>query len=267
MQHAVSADGTRIAYSTLGQGPTVVLVDGALCRRGFGPAKPLAEKLQDRFRVVFYDRRGRGDSEPGPGCDVDREVQDLQAVIAAVGGDVFLYGTSSGAMLAARAVAAGTEVKKLVLHEPPLALDGTHVPQPPDLPARIDQAIAEDRRGDAVALFMKSVGVPAFGRFMMKLIPGVWSGLTPSAHTLPHDFALLGDTQRGGPLPEDLVESFRRIDVPTRLMVGGKSPPWMHHTVKRLAEEIAHSDVVELAKQQHNVSPQAMAPALACFFA
>ena len=262
-----SKDGTRLAISRLGAGPALVLVDGALCRRGFGPMVTLAPLLAKQFSVVHYDRRGRGESGDAEGYSIEREIEDLAAVVESMGEVPSLYGTSSGAMLAARAVADGVKVKRLVLHEPPLALDGTHQPEPADLQQQVARALADDRRGDAVALFMKSVGVPGIGRFMMRLIPGVWSGLTPSAHTLPYDFAMLGDTQRGVPLPRDVQAVFHAIDVPTRVLVGGKSPAWMHHAVKRVAQEIPGADVHELPGQQHNVAAKAVAPQLVSFFA
>jgi len=275
-QFVTSADGTRIACETHGTGPALILVDGAMCRRQMGPSPALWPLLADAFAVTFYDRRGRGDSGdaagvvPGqaPADVVDREIDDLIAVAAAVAGDagVFVYGSSSGAMLAARATARGLKVKKLVLHEPPLALDGTRVPEPIDYQAQIGAFVANHKPGDAVKLFMRVVGVPAPALVIMRFIPGLWKKLTVSAHTLPYDFALLGDTQTGGPLPVAVRDVFARIAVPTLLLVGGKSPPYMHHAVKTAAALITTSTTTVLPGQEHNVSPKAIAPRLRAFF-
>lgn len=201
MKTVTSKDGTRIAYVQHGSGPPLLLVDGAMCSTTFGPMPKLAPRLSDRFTVVHYDRRGRGDSGDQPQYAVEREIEDVQALVNALGGEAYVYGTSSGAVLAARAVAAGVKAKGLVLHEPPLSLDGTRHPDPADFREQIGRAVAEGRRGDAVKMFMRVVGVPAIGIFFMRIIPGVWRPATAVAHTLPYDFAVLGDTQSGGPLP------------------------------------------------------------------
>src|SRR5262245_34249829 len=172
-----SKDGTRIAYERHGEGPPLVLVDGAMCRRQFGPMAPLAKLLAPRFTVAYYDRRGRGDSGDTPPYAVEREVEDLAAIVDALGGSAFVYGTSSGAALAMRAAASGVRVRKLVLFEPPYAMDPSASPLLATYRARIDALLAAGRRGDAIALFSKVVGMPAFAIFMMKLMPNVWPKL------------------------------------------------------------------------------------------
>jgi pimeloyl-ACP methyl ester carboxylesterase len=267
MKTVTSKDGTKIAYEQMGSGPPLILVDGAFCRRAFGPMRGLAALLAERFTVIHYDRRGRGDSGDGSAYDVEREVEDLQALVDAAGGEAFLYGTSSGAVLAARAVAAGTNVKKLALYEPPLALDGTHHPDPADFIERIVGFIKADRRGDAVKLFMKVVGVPAVGIFFMQLMPGVFKGLKSVAHTLPYDFAVLGDTQRGAALPTELESKLRSINVPTLTLAGGKSPPWLKHAAKKVADVVKGARTDIIPGQDHNVAARAIAPTLLQFFA
>jgi pimeloyl-ACP methyl ester carboxylesterase len=266
MSTVTSKDGTRIAYERIGSGPSVILVDGAFCRRSFGPARALAKRLAPRFTAVLYDRRGRGDSGDAPEYRVEREIEDLAAIAGALDETPFVYGTSSGAVLAARAVAAGVPARKLAVYEPPLALDGTHHPSPPDFRERIAALLSEGRRGDAVKLFMQVVGVPRIGLAFMRLIPGVFRGLKDAAHTLPHDFAILGDTQSGGPLPAELEAALRSIRVPTLAMVGGKSPAWMSHACRRVAEVVSGARTDTLPRQTHNVSAKSMAPALVRFF-
>jgi pimeloyl-ACP methyl ester carboxylesterase len=262
-----SKDGTTLAYERLGSGPPVVLVDGAFCRRAFGPMPALAPLLAERFTVLHYDRRGRGDSGDTSPYAVDREVEDVAAIVEAAGGTPCLYGISSGAALAVRAVGAGVAVKKLAVYEPPFALDGTHVPSPTDFRERIAASLAAGKRDDAVKLFMKVVGVPAFGIFFMRLMPNVWPKLRAVAHTLAYDFAILGDTQSGGPLPADLRDALTAITVPTLAMAGGKSPEWMVHAAKTVSTSVGDGTFRMIPGQDHNVAAKPMAAALTEFFA
>src|SRR5262249_48216530 len=149
------------------------------------PMAPLAKLLAPSFTVVHYDRRGRGDSGDTPPYAVEREIEDLAAVVDVVGGSAFLYGASSGAALAMRAAANGVRARKLVMFEPPYAMDPSASPLLPSYRAQIDQLLAAGRPGDAVALFMRVVGTPAFVIYMMKLFPNVWPKLKAVAHTLP----------------------------------------------------------------------------------
>lgn len=259
-----SQDGTRIGYETAGQGPPLLLVDGAFCSRKFGPMPALVPLLKDRFTVVTYDRRGRGESGDTPPHTPQREVEDLQALVQAVGGTPYVYGTSSGAVLALR-LAAATPVKKLVLFEPPLVLDDAPGPLPPDRMDEVVEHARAGRRSDAVKAFLAMVGAPRLVVAIMRLIPKVWRPLTAVAHTLPYDLALLG--KRGQPLPADVQQALAAVQAPTLVVVGGKSPPWMHHTVRKVAEGIrgAHERVVP--GQGHDIAAKAMAPVLREFFA
>ncbi len=260
-QLAVSKDGTRIAFQVDGSGPPLLLVDGAFCSRAMGPAPAVSALLSSRFSVITYDRRGRGESGDTAPYDVQREIEDLQAIAAAVPGALRVYGTSSGAVLAARAVAAGLPATKLVLHEPPLSLDDTHRPSPADFREQCAAYIAAGRPGDAAKLFLRTVGVPAFGVLFMSLLP-VFKQIKKTAHTLVYDYAVLGDTQSGGPMPAELATALSSIRAPTLLLVGGKSPPYLHHAAKRVADHIAGSTVRVLPGQMHNVAAKAVAPAV-----
>lgn len=269
-----SRDGTRLGVSVLGAGPGVVLVDGAFCHRSFGPTPQLAPLLAQHFTVVHHDRRGRGTTGKGNSAwSIEREIEDIDALVEVARresghDDVCLYGTSSGAMLAARAVAAGVRVRKLAMHEPPLSLDGTHYPQPADYIAQIDAMLKNNDPLGASKLFLRVVGVPAFAAFMMMLVPPVRRNMKTCGPTLPHDFAILGDTQRGGPLPVDIAEMLGRIAVPTLTIVGGKSPAYMHHAVKRVSELVQQPvPTVVVPGQDHNIAAKAVGPVLSSFFA
>src|SRR5512143_2532760 len=119
MSSVMSRDGTKIAYEVQGSGPPLILVDGAMCYRGMGPMPALAKRLASRFTLVLYDRRGRGESDDTPPWSAEREVDDLAALINAVGGSARLFGLSSGAALALDAVARGLPVPRLAVYEPP----------------------------------------------------------------------------------------------------------------------------------------------------
>ena len=264
MNTVTSRDGTRIAYDQRGSGPPLVLVDGAMCSRKFGPSASLAPLLAPHFTVFWYDRRGRGDSGDTPPYAVEREVEDLAAVAEVAGGSPFLYGSSSGAALAIRAAASGVRARKLVLHEPPYAMDPSASPLLDSYRGRIGELLAADRRGDAVALFMKVVGVPSFGIFVMRLLPNVWPKLKRVAHTLPYDFAQLGDTP-GRPLPRELVAVMGAVRAPSLLVLGGKSPPWMGRAVEAVASAIPGAKQRTVPGQNHAIAAKAIAPVLVEF--
>jgi pimeloyl-ACP methyl ester carboxylesterase len=258
-----SADGTAIAYATAGQGPAVILVDGALCHRAMGPSGPLAALLAEHFTVITYDRRGRGESGDTAPYSADREVEDLAALIEAAGGSAHLYGASSGAVLALEAAAQGLPVESLALYEPPFIVDDSRAPMGASYTVPLAAAVAEDRRSDAVKLFMRQVGVPAPMVAVMRVTP-VWRKLTPTAHTLVYDAAVMGDTQNGQPLPAD---RWADVTVPTLVAVGGKSPAWLQHGTRALADLLPNARYESLAGQTHVVKAKALAPVLAGFFA
>ncbi|WP_053206395.1 alpha/beta fold hydrolase [Jiangella muralis] len=258
-----SADGTAIAYTKVGSGPPLILVDGALCHRDFGPMSDLADGLADRFTVYLYDRRGRGESGDTAPYTVERETEDLEALIAAAGGEVFMYGCSSGAALALEtAKRPGSGVTKLALYELPAITDDTAKPWPGDLLARTDALVAADRRSDVVKLFMKTVGTPSFVVAIMRLTP-VWKKLKAVAHTIPNDFRVLGDTGYGKPFPAD---RWSAVTQPTLVMDGGKSPEYMRGSQRRLAEVLPNAQHRTLPGQTHMVKAAVHVPVLAGYF-
>lgn len=262
METLRSKDGTTIAYEHEGHGPALVLVDGALCSRAFGPMKGLSAALRSRFTVFRYDRRGRGDSGNTLPYSVEREIEDLGAVIAAAGGPAYVCGLSSGAALALESAACGAAVRKLALYEAPFLVDDTEPPLPEDFLARLEQAIAADRPGDAVRLFLTRVGVPSIAVALMRWFP-VWRKLSAAAPTLPNDIRIVGAYQRGKPLPATRWSSVR---IETLVMDGSKSPTWMRNGMASLATILPAAQHRTLAGQTHNVKAAALAPALTEFF-
>ena len=257
-----SSDGTPIAYEKTGAGPPVVLVDGALCYRASGPSRGMAAALADRYTVFTYDRRGRGDSGDTQPYSVDREVEDIQALVAAAGGSASVCGFSSGAVLALEAANRLPGITKLALYEPPFIIDDSRAPLPADYPDQLDDLIAADRRGDAVRLFMRQVGVPRVFVALMRLMPA-WPKLKRVAHTLRYDAAVMGDTQDGTPLA---TERWTNVSAPTLAIVGGSSPTWMQQGMRSLADLLPTAEHATLPGQTHMVKAKALGPVLAEFF-
>jgi pimeloyl-ACP methyl ester carboxylesterase len=267
MSTVVSADGTTIAYDRTGEGPALVLVDGAFCSRAFGPMPELAKQLATQFTVYTYDRRGRNDSGDTAPYAVEREIDDIEALIDSAGGTAYVHGTSSGAVLAMRATAAlGGKVTRLSVYEAPLLVDASRPAPPADYRTQMDTMIADGRNGDAVAFFMtKMVGAPAFAAVVMRVLPA-WKKLKAAAPTLRYDFAILGDSQIGKPMPAELAKALGAIGVPTLVADGGKAAPWMRHAADAVADAIPDTERVTLPGQTHQVKAAVIAPVLAEFF-
>ena len=204
-QFATSADGTRIAYAAAGTGPPLVVVEGALGHRRLGAAKALSKALTNRLTWYAYDRRGRGDSEPGRSVyECQREVEDLGAVIAAAGGTAAVLGHSSGGALALETARQGVEMAKLIVYEAPFIVDGSHEPTDPDLAEKLQSIVDDRQRSDAVKLFLNVAGVPAPIIAVMRLTPS-WKQRTAVAHTLPYDVSIVIGFRQGKPLPRRVL--------------------------------------------------------------
>jgi pimeloyl-ACP methyl ester carboxylesterase len=247
----------------MGSGPPLILVDGALCSRAFGPMPKLAPLLAKSFRVYLYDRRGRGASgDTGP-YSKEREVEDLEALIGEAGGSAFVLGLSSGAGLAIEAAASGLAIEKLAVYEPPYMVSAADYERhsKADHETQLKRLIAAGRRGDAVKYFMRDmVGVPAIFVFMMRFMPGVWSKLEAAASTLPYDAAIMGNFA----LPEARLASVRR---PTLVIGGGKSEARLRTAVEAAAKAIPNAQLRTLPGQTHNVKPEVLTPVVTEFFA
>jgi pimeloyl-ACP methyl ester carboxylesterase len=260
-----SRDGTVIAFDRTGQGPPVILVGGAFQHRAIDQATAqLAGLLAPHFTVFHYDRRGRGDSTDTPPYAVDREVEDLQALIEEAGGSAFVFGGSSGAVLALAAAARGLSITKLALYEPPFIIDDSRPPLPEDYVTRLAELVSAGRRGDAVEYFMtQAMGLPAEAAAGMRGAP-FWPALEGVAHTLAYDGAVMEDTMGGDPKP---LEKWASVTVPTLVMVGGESPPYQQHAVRALVDILPEAQLRTLEGQTHEVAPELLGPVLEEFFA
>jgi pimeloyl-ACP methyl ester carboxylesterase len=263
MSTLISRDGTVIAYETTGSGPPVVLVDGAFGHRGFGPNPALAKTLASEYRVISYDRRGRGgSSDPRPWAH-EREVEDLAAVIDQHGGEVALYAISSGVPLALEAASRLSGITRLALYEAPFILGGDRPSLSYDYVSRLDAHIAAGDRGAAVKQFLvEGVGLPAAGVAVMRLIPA-WRQMKSVAHTLPYDARLMIDNQRGQPLDSSRWGAVR---TPILALAGGKSPAWIRAGMVALAESLPNARYQTLEGQTHLVKAKALAPVLSEFY-
>jgi pimeloyl-ACP methyl ester carboxylesterase len=260
----LSKDGTAIAYSRAGDGPPLILIDGALCHRAVGPNRRLAERLSREFTVVTYDRRGRGESGDTPPYAVAREVEDLAALIDAAGGTADLYGISSGGALALEAAKAlAGRIGRVAVYEIPFVVDDTRRPVSNVYRDELNQLLAAGRRSAAVKLFMRDgVGFPSPVVALMALFPG-WSKNKAIAHTLPYDAEIMGATQRGRRLPTDRWAS---VTAPVQVLSGAKSPAWLRNAASQLAEILPHASHSTLEGQRHYVKADAIAPVLTDFF-
>jgi pimeloyl-ACP methyl ester carboxylesterase len=257
MDHVTSKDGTRIAFDRLGEGPPVILVSGGSVDRSSNA--PVGELLADQFTVLNYDRRGRGPSGDTPPYAVEREVEDIEAVIEAAGGSAHLYGSSSGASLALEASASGLPVTSLALWEPPYILDPAQRP-PADTAKTFTELVSAGRRGDAVEFFMaKVVGMPSEFVAQARSQP-FWAATEALAHTLAYDATIMGDYS----LPVDRAAA---VTAPTMVIAGAASFPFMRETAEALAEALPNGQVRILEGQDHNVAPEAIAPVMKEFFA
>ncbi len=257
MPNVLSKDGTLIVFDRIGEGRPLILVVGAFNERPTGAG--LAEFLAPHFTVFNYDRRGRGESGDTLPYAVDREIEDLAALIAEAGGAAAVFGYSSGAALALQAAAAGLAVTRLALYDPPYVVDNGQPRQSVDHAAYLAEKIAAGRRGDAVEYFQtKVVGIPEEIVVQMRNTP-FRPALDAMAHTLVYEMTILGDSS----VPTELA---RALTVPTLVVAGGTSP-FMRQAAEALADALPNGQARILEDQTHDIVPSALGPVLETFLA
>ena len=250
MPTVTSIDGTTIAYERSGAGPALILVDGAMCYRAAGPMRPLAALLSEAFTVYAYDRRGRGESTDTLPYEPAREVEDLRALVTAAGGEAYVYAISSGAALALVTAAAEPGITKLALYEPPFFGEDTAAKE---YTAGLHELLDAGRRGDAVALFMARVGMPAEAIAGFRASPA-FAVLEAIAPTLAYDDELL----TGAPVAT--------VTVPVLVMGGGASPEGLRRVAEATADALPTGEYRELDGQTHDIAADVLAPVLAGYF-
>lgn len=257
MTNVLSKDGTQIGFDKSGQGAPVILVSGGSVDRLSNA--PLAAILAEHFTVYNYDRRGRGISGDTAPYAVEREIEDIAAVMEAAGGSAFLFGSSSGAALAMEAAASGLPLRKLAMWEPPYIIENSRPRPPADTAATYTELVSAGRRGEAVEYFMaKVVGLPPEFVAFAHTQPW-WPAQEALAHTLAYDATVMGDYT----IP---VARTANITIPTLVVAGGQDMPWMRDTARALVEVIPGAELRYLDGQGHNVAPEALAPVLVEFF-
>ena len=268
MRTVTSKDGTTIAFDQIGKGPAIILVDGALQYRAFDQGMaPLADLLAQHFTVIHYDRRGRGDSTDmqadafEPQSALEREIEDIESIIDEAGGSASLYGISSGAALAMEAaIKLGDKVKKLAMYEAPYNDDETAQQAWREYVKKLSELLAAGRKGDAVGLFVMLVGASAAdveGMHQHPMWP-LWEAVAPS---LAYDH--IADLGEDAAVP---TERAAKVAVPTLIMDGSESFPFMHVTARTLVKAIPHAEHRTLQGQTHEVEAEALAPVLIDFF-
>jgi pimeloyl-ACP methyl ester carboxylesterase len=265
-KNATSKDGTIITYEQTGKGPAVILVAAALADRG--GARRLAGHLAEHFTVINYDRRGRGKSTDTQPYAAQREVEDIETLIDASGRPAFLFGSSSGSVLALDAASKlGAKVKRLFIYEPPFIVDGSRPPMPDELMKEITDLTSAGRRNDAVKLFFaKGMGIPGPAVNLMRLFMPGWSKMADMAHTLRYDLTILAGTQTGKPLPP---ERWAADTAPTLVAVGSRSEAFFHHGAQALAGILPNAQYRSLAGRDHSavlLAPEAIVAAAEPFF-
>ena len=261
MAKIISKDSTEIAYDKQGQGPTVLLIDGALGYRSFGPMPELAKYLSTHFTIVTYDRRGRGDSGDTKPYAVEREIEDIDAIIDKVGGSSYLYGISSGGCLALEtAIKLGEKIKKLAIYEAPYNIDENDKEVWRKYTVELNNLLIANHRGDAVALFMAFVGTPPTQIEGMRKMP-MWSMFEAIAPTLLYDAYVMGFADRSVP-----IERLSRITAPTLIMHGGAGVPFMKEAALTISKAIPNVEFHTLEGQTHAVASEVVAPVLIEFF-
>ncbi len=260
MSQVVSRDGTKIAYEKMGRGPTVMLVDGALAYRGSFGLVPLAAALSQNFTAYSYDRRGRGESTDKAPYAVEREIEDIEALIDAAGEPALIFGISSGAALAMEAtIKLGNKIRKLAMYEPPYNSDESARQAWRDYRRQLKELLDAGRRGDAVALFIMLTGLPSDRVLEMRKHP-MWPMWEAVAPTLAYDAAIMGEDAA---VPKKRAAS---VAVPTLVMDGGASYQFIHDTANVLANAIPNAQRRTLEGQMHDVTPEVLAPVLREFF-
>lgn len=255
---ATSRDGTPIAFERLGDGEPVIMVAGAL--QGRATLHPYAEELSRHLTVFNYDRRGRGGSGDTAPYAVEREIEDLGALIAEAGGTASVYGHSSGSALVLHAAARGMPIDKIVLHEPPFGSGSEEERRAEQEEAeQISALLAQDRRGDAVKFFLASMGLPPEMIDHLSQDPAMLA----NAPTILYDpFEVMSEHSRGGKTPADQASS---VTVPALVLAGGASPEWMIDASRQIADAMPKGRLRVLEGQEHVVPPEVLAPVLTEF--
>ncbi|MFG1624585.1 alpha/beta fold hydrolase [Kribbella sp. NPDC049227] len=258
-----SADGTTIAFEAWGSGQPLIMIDGATAHRAVNPSNAeVAKLLSDEFRVYAYDRRGRGESTDTKPYAIQREIEDLAALIEDAGQPAIVFGWSSGSLLALDAAAAGLPITALALFEPPVVVDDGRPPLPSDYVEQLEAYVAAGDRGAAAELFMT-----AAANMPPEFVAGVrqspyWAPVEEIAHTISYDGRIMGTTMSGNPLP---AERWAAVDVPVLVLHGDATAPWLITGAEAVAKHLPTARLLPVTGENHNAEPPVLAPVLRQF--
>jgi pimeloyl-ACP methyl ester carboxylesterase len=261
MATVTSADGTGISYDSVGEGPPIVLVAGATQHRAIDETTPKLQTLlaDGGFTVINYDRRGRGESGDTLPYAPEREFEDLEALVAAVGGEAVVYGMSSGAILAVEAAANGVAMLSLVMYEPPCLLDHDGPEPIDDYLDTLDGFVAAGKAGEAMAYFLEVVAeMPPEAIEQFRASP-TWPAFEAVGHTIANDARIMDPLGQGEPIPPG---SWDTAAQPTLVLAGGDSPAWMQSAAAKVAAALPSGEVRTLPGQTHEFDPAVLAPVM-----
>ena len=261
MNTTISKDGTTIAYDKTGDGPALILVTGAFQDRmamaGYAAA------LSKNFTVYNYDRRGRGESGDTQPYTVEREIEDIEALIREAGGSALVFGGSSGGVLTLDAAAHGLNISRLAVYEPPFVVDDSRPPVPDDIVTQLQDLVASGRRGEAAQVFMTKGSLMPEDRVAGMRTQPFWPSVEAVAHTLIYDAMIMDGTMLGTPLPDDRWNS---ITIPTLVIYGGTGPAWSRNAAEALVGLLPRGERQTLEGQFHDLTPDVLTPILEKFF-
>ncbi|HEU5470701.1 MAG TPA: alpha/beta fold hydrolase [Actinophytocola sp.] len=243
MEQVMSKDGTTIAFDRSGAGPTVILVGGGLDDGTENAA--LVPVLGRWFTVYNYARRGRGASGDTAPYALEREIEDLDALVRVAGGPAHVFGASSGGALALEAAAAGLAFDRIAVYEVPYATDAEAVRRWAEYTAELAAVLAENRRDEAIALFMRLAG-SSDEEIAGARASTFWPGLTALAPTLAYDAACLGD----GRPPADRLATVRQ---PVLVATGGRPDPHMSGLQPGFFDEAADAITAALPNAERRI--------------
>ena len=260
-----SADGTTIAYSEWGDGDPIIIIDGATAYRAVTPEnEKVGELLAGSFRVINYDRRGRGESGDTAPYAVEREFDDLSAIISGPGEGrpATVFAWSSGGFLALNAAQAGVPIARRALFEPPAVADDSRPPLPGDYVERLEAAIAAGKPGDAAELFLSTAVLmpPEFVAGMRG--SEMWPGLEAVAATISYDGRQIGDAMSGNPLS---TERWNRVSIPVLVIYGESTWPFLAAGAQAVAELLPTATVRPVPGENHSTTADVLAPVLSAF--
>ncbi len=237
-EEVVSADGTPIAVWRTGEGPPLVLVHGAAADHGrWAPVLPA---LQERFTVLAMDRRGRGGSGDAEDYEIEREYEDVAAVVEWAGDGVDLLGHSHGGACAVEAALLTDRVGRLVLYEAPMG----YIKSAPEIVSRLEELLAAGERDELLAVFLAEVaGLPADQIALMRSLPA-WEGRLAAAGTIPREERVTREYVFD-------PERFRELRVPTLLLQGGDSPAPFMQAAEALHAVLPNSRIAVMPGQRH----------------